>query len=362
MRNYKLPKLKNNQGVVLLMALGITAVLVVVVLQANMDARFALEATAVTRDRHMLTYNDKSGISIAAAMLINSRKKDADCTSMQQDWADPLKIREVLAALPPGAGKPSSIKITDEKGKIQINALTPANDKDKIQDALVDRFIRKALELLVFYHDYEADIGETRNIIQSLQDWLDNDNDTRLSGAEEDYYESNDKLYTGINSYFADIEEMRRVKGITNELFNFSLFGKKFSDSFTVFGSSSDKKNNITYDGKININTAEGPVLWLLFSEEDEDRIQDIIEYREERVDDDNYLNNICGNKNWYKSAFPDISFKENLITTQSNIFRVVSTTNLGKTTKTISAVLEIYQDEKTKKWKYKILIMKDKS
>ena len=63
--------------------------------------------------------------------------------------------------------------------------------------------------------------GMTESIADAILDWLDEDDDTRLLGAERDYYSSLDPPYAPRNGPIGSIEELLLVREVTPAL----LFG-----------------------------------------------------------------------------------------------------------------------------------------
>jgi len=57
-------------------------------------------------------------------------------------------------------------------------------------------------------------------IISSVRDWIDNDNEHRLNGAENDYYQGLEQQYYCKNSQIEVINELLLIKGITLELYH----------------------------------------------------------------------------------------------------------------------------------------------
>jgi len=108
------------------------------------------------------------------------------------------------------------------------------------------------------------EIVEPSAIINPVKDWLDSDDNdaiTGLNGAEKEYYQDLEPPYLCRNGPFRYIEELTRVKGITPELFcsaDQQLLG--ISRYITVLGIA-QLNDKFTYDGKININTADLPSL-----------------------------------------------------------------------------------------------------
>ena len=216
---------KNNRGVALLITLSIIAILVTVGLQLNKKTRATVDAAAAQKDRFTLTQMATGAINIAMAMLV----KDAIETkvdSVQEDWADPEKIEEMLEEIPFDDGK-VSILISDELSRIQVNALVDFPEGMKFnatQQALWQRFSENLLKLYKETEDVsEMEETNPETIINSIKDWLDSKDDdavTGLSGAESDYYMGLDPPYKCKNGPFAHIGEVALVKGIPPELFN----------------------------------------------------------------------------------------------------------------------------------------------
>jgi general secretion pathway protein K len=108
------------------------------------------------------------------------------------------------------AGAMLRITIQDESGKIDLN-LAP--------DELL-----KSLFLSV-------GVGEDSSVslLHALQDWRDADKLTRLHGAEEAEYRAAGRSYAPSNDSFETLDELRRVIGMTSELY------RKLAPSLTLY-------------------------------------------------------------------------------------------------------------------------------
>ena len=123
-----------------------------------------------------------------------------------------------------------------------------------------------------------VDAGQMTPIVNSILDWIDPDDSTRLQGAETDYYQSLDPPYSAKNGPIDDISELLLIKGVTPELFyglaatNYqaNYFTAKSSHFGPAPGSLAELTVGLTNlftplsDGKININTASAEVLQLI--------------------------------------------------------------------------------------------------
>ncbi|MBN2053731.1 general secretion pathway protein GspK [bacterium] len=176
-----------------------------------------------------------------------------------------------------------SYTITDEDGKFNINSLVVRNNEraDNIE------IFRKLLVAIGVEDGMPADI-----IVDSLLDWLDDDDLHHGNGAEEDYYEQNyaeqgmTGPYTPKNGPLSTVEELLMVRGMTPEiLFGSSavpgLPGQEGNDEqtfqglyphITVFTPASGGTRGI------NNNTASDLLLSLIYP----DNVEDVVGRRRE--------------------------------------------------------------------------------
>ncbi len=127
------------------------------------------------------------------------------------------------------------VGIMDETGKISINGLT---DSSGI-----------LLKNLLVRLEVAPETADT--IVDSILDWKDADNLTRLNGAEDDYYMSLANPYHAKNADFSTPEELLMVKGMTEEI----LFGNGETKGLLPFITVYSKHSGV------NIATAPREVL-----------------------------------------------------------------------------------------------------
>ena len=357
-----------KKGMALLLTLSVITLLITAALELNRRVRTALVSTAIARDRLTLTEIAMSGIHVAEAMLIKDKKETHKVDSIQEDWAIPEKIAEVLADIHFEKGKISKLVITDEMGKIQINALVDfpkGRHFNESQKIMWDRFTR----LLISQSGLDESLEdiEPTTIINSIKDWLDSGDDdatTGLNGAEADYYEGLEPPYVPANGPFTHIDELRQVKGMKPELFDGAKEQYKMPDFITVHGMikapNTVENRNYTFPGKININTAELPVLIALVSSENADHAQAIYDYLHE-MEDGKFVNTGLTSPAWYKNV-PDIPddvvIDPKLIITSSDIFRIVSEAELNGNKQSVTAVVHREKAKKTGKWICRVLTL----
>ncbi len=346
----------NNRGIALLMVISVTTILIATALEYNRRARFAVISTAAARDRLTLSQMAASGIHAAMALLAKDRA-ESNIDSLQEGWANPDKINELLSEIPFDDGT-LAVTISDEMGRIQVNALVTFPDSRNFNDSQ-----RQLLERYLYYfRDASEETPEDSQppaIINSLKDWLDSGDDeaiTGLSGAESAYYQDLSPSYSSRNGPIADINDLLLVKGITAELFYGSTEKPGIADSLTVYGMTPGAGTSFTFPGKININTAELPVLVAMLPSENADLAQAFFELRQEAATEKDAPD--LSDPTWYKNiaGFGGINLDTKLITIASDIFRIISEAKVNDSVLTATAVVQRLKSAKTGKWGCKIL------
>ncbi len=102
-------------------------------------------------------------------------------------------------------------------------------------------------ELRRLFVALRIDPGEADRLAQAILDWRDPDDDHRARGAERDAYIEEQRAELPRNGPFGDLTELLAVKGMSSKLYEL------VAPSLTLLGS-----------GRINLNTAERPVLLTL--------------------------------------------------------------------------------------------------
>jgi general secretion pathway protein K len=349
---------RNNRGIALLITISVTTILVAAALEYNRRARFAVISTAAARDRLTLSYMASSGVQIAMALLAKD-KSESNFDSLAEDWAVPEKIEELLQEIPFDAGK-LSVAITDELSKIQVNALVQFPDSRQFngsQVTLWDRFLR--------YIRGEEELGDESDpvaVVNSVKDWLDSGDDdatTGLSGAESSYYEDLDPPYTSRNGPIQDLNDLLMIKGITPQIYNGTPETPGLANFMTVHGMTLGAGTTFNWPGRININTADVPVLAALLGLENQELAQAIVEYRQEAAEDED--SHDFSNPRWYKEipGFGDVAINTNLVTITSDVFHIKSEASLNLTKSSIVAVVQRVQSPESGKWTCKVLSWK---
>jgi general secretion pathway protein K len=351
----------SQHGLAVVMAVAVVLLVATAALQLHINERTNLLNAAAMRDRITLDQMATSGIHLAMLVLVKDRL-DSESDSLQEDWADDETMAAFVDQMAFEKGK-LTVKIFDEMARIQINALvrypdgTQFNEKQRL---VWQRFSDNLLSIYELLGDEVPEIQETdsETIINSVKDWLDSDEDiiTGLNGAESDYYEELDPPYSCKNGPFDDLSEVRLVRGITPALFDGLAGAAGLQNYITVYGTTETNDHKFSYPGKVNINTAELPVLKVLLPSASEDFADLLIEYRE-AVSGTQYTHDVT-NINWYKNVpgFQGITIDPDLITVSSNVFRIVATAVLGETRAVTTAVVQRERESDSAPWSCKVL------
>lgn len=347
--------LKGNRGIALLITISVTTILVAAALEYNRRARFAIISTAAVRDHLTMSNMADSGVYAAMALLVKDRS-ESDFDSLQEDWANPEKIDEILQEISFEKGK-LSVTITDELSKIQVNALVLFPDSrgfNQSQIMLWDRLLR-----FIGNEEQLKEDSDPVAIVNSVKDWLDSGDDdatTGLSGAESNYYEDLDPPYAGRNGPIPDLNELLLIKGITPELYYGKGETPGLSHHMTVHGMTLGAGTAFNWPGRININTADLPVLAALLGIENEEMAQSLYDFRQEIVAGKD-VHDFSSTK-WYKNipGFGDIAIDPKLISVSSDVFRIESEAATSNIKTSVIAVVQRVQSPQSGKWTCKVL------
>ncbi|PKN37558.1 MAG: hypothetical protein CVU62_07435 [Deltaproteobacteria bacterium HGW-Deltaproteobacteria-2] len=239
-----------ESGIALLIVLWITAVLIVIALSFSVMARTEIFSTITFKEQMINKYLAEAGLQKAIMEIFyrNTNKNNQVTFGGEEVYCTDGTL--YYGEMSNGYYK---ISIDDESGKININIMTDSSGII-LNNLLVNMGVEKKT----------AD-----TIVDSILDWKDTDNLTRLSGAEDDYYMSLSDSYKAKNANFDNLEELLLVKGVTAEI----LYGNEEKPgliNFITLYSSTDK---------ININTASTEVLKAIPFISDND-VQQIINFR----------------------------------------------------------------------------------
>lgn len=303
--------LNNQRGIALITVILIVAILIAVVIELSRSSLDDTYDAANLSDGIKLSYIAKSGFYGAIALLANSNN---DFTTLGDDWANAeLLSQKSMSLFPDGY---FIVKIEDETGKIPVNKLVKGSEYDQnIKDMLIRLLSQK---------EFGLSDGKINEVVDSIKDWIDPDDEFTGAGAENSYYSSLDSPYKVKNAPIDCIEELLMVKGVTKEIF----YGTKEKAGLAAYITADS-------DGLININTASKMVLRSLSDDIDAEKADLIYEYR---LKDSNNLADAL----WYMHVpgVEDVEIKPELITIKSNYFKIISTGKMKNMTQSLSGVV----------------------
>lgn len=328
----------NHRGMALLLVLAVVSLLSVVIIQFNKSMRLSLTESVHYQDRQMLRSMTDSGIDIAVAVLHTDRLLD-EYDTLLENWA----ILEADPFTDMFANGEMQVTITDLSGRFPINSLVSVvqegqNQQGSEVEGPTPEQGRELLFRLLTSGDFAIeDDAQAREIVDSLVDWLDSDDEESTYGAESSYYQSLEKPYLPRNGKCIYTDELLLVKGVSKELLYGTDEKKGLSEYINVFS----EKNGI------NINTAPPLIIQIL---DDRISIEDSELLDEFRRDENSA--EALQNKDWYRavSGWPgDIVIDEKLLSVTSNYFLVSAQARYRQSRAGITAVLERPDAEKLK-------------
>lgn len=234
-KNRALTHFSSESGLALIMVLWILTILSVIALSFAFMARTEVYSTVSFRDGIEKKFLAEASIERGIMELFYRSANKNQVSAVEGSEIVRIDGRENQGELDENK---YSFRISDETGKININALTDANSII-LSNLMVNLGIP----------------GETANtIIDAILDWRDADNLVRLHGAEDSYYESLPVPYKAKNGNFDTLEEMLLVRGVTQEI----MFGSGNTPGLINFLTVYSK------GGAININAAAKEVIMAL--------------------------------------------------------------------------------------------------
>lgn len=226
-----------KRGSVLIAVLWSLFFLAALALVINISVTPQLGLAARLRDRAIVRYLAKAGVQRAIIEVRADETEEYD--ALNEPWnGHEEAFKEIVLAddgyftleysLPADESGISEKRygLIDEERKINVN---------RVSGDVLKRFFEIAADM---------SSREAAGIADAIVDWRDEDDEPSENGVENSYYESLENGYPCKNAPFEVLEELRLVKGVTQEVFD------AVKDKVTVYGS-----------GAVNINTTDALVL-----------------------------------------------------------------------------------------------------
>ena len=215
-----------NSGSILAAVLGMIALASFVVLAFMQEATDRIKYSGLFQNRDELRIEAYSLLDATIAVISEIREIDGGLYSPSQGWSDPLGYAQIQVS----DGLNFEINVEDETGKLSLTQTTP-------------------LILNTLFEEMGIPFPDAEILTDSLLDWIDNDELTRLNGAEADYYERLSPPYKPANESLKSLSELFLIQdfdifflddeGIPNHFYD------QFKDAISLY-----------HNELVNLNTA----------------------------------------------------------------------------------------------------------
>jgi general secretion pathway protein K len=253
-RAFQANRLPDDRGIAIVIVLWVVLVLSLLISGFAFTMHVETQVASYARKELKAEMLARSGIEVARMQLILGAQSPTNSgyDALNQDWA----TNELLYVDHELGDGMFNVKVTDEESKIPINRAT-------------DVQLKRLFVLL------GADPSDGDVIVDSILDWIDTDDLTRLNGAESDYYQSLSPPYRAKNAPLDRVEELLLIRGVTPELYR----GTPATETDPARPGLAEVFTTMT-SGSINVNTASATVLQTMVGL-DEAQVQAVLSRRD---------------------------------------------------------------------------------
>ena len=243
--------LEQKRGSVLIIVLWVIGLLSMFVMAFAFDMHIESRIVSTWRKKLKAEYLSKAGIELARMALQETSDPEVDNPELSGyvgKGSDTAR-RSATVALKDGSGVELTrelgegslaVKIEPENARINLNSVIDVNDRQKTFDLWEPIFETAGVP----FEQRDA-------LIDCLLDWVDQDELTRLSGVESEYYESLSPPYKSKNASIDTIDELALVKG----------FDEYITDTTQTVYEAVARFLTTYAEGPININAADHDTL-----------------------------------------------------------------------------------------------------
>jgi general secretion pathway protein K len=263
-------KCRNESGIALIIVM--ISILVLGLLAGRFAYSMKVETTLArnANSEMELEWIGRSGVEYARWILVQQASCPAEpYDALSQIWAGGSSgpcatnagLSEVQKEFQLGRGS-FTWKITDLESKFNINSTASPGGEQILQQGLLVMGV---------------DAGDMGPIVSSIQDWIDDNDQTRMQGAENEFYHTLPSPYEAKNGPIDDLSELLLVKEITPEIYWGNASTNRQSAALRQLHNKFAKPDETpSYacglvdlftpisSGRININTASSEVLQLI--------------------------------------------------------------------------------------------------
>ena len=302
-----------RRGIALVLVLLVVAILTILVVEFQFNTRVTTRIAGNVADDLKAYYLAKSGVHIAAKVLVDDAKNSKD-DDLTEDWA------QELPPIPAGDGA-VQVKITDENTKVNVNRIARRGGTPDL------RMLQEFEELL-------TTLGQDPVIATAVLDWTDEDTSQNKTGTAEDSaygYSSQALPYPCKNQPLDTVAELNLVAGVTADVY------RVIAPYVSIYA-----------DRRININTADATmlkaVLLSIDPKADETIATRIVEQRQQEPFTRASMYRVLQDQLGVPQALAS-RLRTYLVTTTS-VFQVVSTATVNDAVKTVTAVVQRSNDK----------------
>lgn len=183
-----------QRGIALVTAMLIVAIVATLAAYLGMSQQVNLRQAQNISDLTQADNISRGAIRYAGVLLARDAKNN-NTDGLNEDWNKPVSL--------PVEGGFVTIRVEDAQSRFNLNNLVTGNVPNRDEIAVFRN--------LLLNQNLDPALSE------ALVDWLDDGSSSQPGGAEDIDYLTNDPPYRAANQALASVDELRRVKGFTDE-------------------------------------------------------------------------------------------------------------------------------------------------
>jgi type II secretory pathway component PulK len=224
---------KSRRGSILIVVLALIFFMSIAMLAMLREATDVMVKEGSPHLQETLRREAYQGTEMLMALLSEFIMIDGALYHPGQGWGKPTE----LIPWTPGDGVTVHYRVEDLSGKFPLSRL--------VADPLWWDF---------FFTEWDLPLGEWARLRDSLLDWMDEDDETRPSGAEDTVYLSRNPPYRPPNRPLQSWQELRLIQGAEDALF------EEDGSPNEIFNRIREDIS-LRHEGAVNINTASERVI-----------------------------------------------------------------------------------------------------
>ena len=261
----------NQNGVALMVVLWVLVLLIALATEFAFSMKGEVNTTRNYKEDIQAYHLAKAGIHMAMAEILYPSSFHASHQDFRLIMGGSAKGSET----DPNKSDKTAYRTSKRQGIELGPGLITYSLQDENSKIPINKTTRNTLVKVLTSAGIES--KEKKDIIaDSILDWIDSDNNHRLNGAENDFYQNLTPSYFAKNAPIENLDELSKIRGIDEKI----LYGTNQRKGL--------KKFFTTYNVKsVNPNTASPEVLSIIFSES---QAKSIMKEREEKGFYDNTI------------------------------------------------------------------------